>query len=509
MTATPPQSDAARASAISATVLEMTPDGVGVIESGRLLYANPALLGLMGATAGRAPDYPLDPQMKRLVDRACELSSKPPTLRRERVRLEAKGGPLLLEVRVVPIDLVGQRAVAFFVRDVSEEGKAEERLTRADRLASLGQLAAGVAHEINNPLSYVLGSIDLATQALSEMIPSTAAHAELQSDVLQSLRNAREGADRVRVIARDLITFSRPVADNRPAAENWSLVNVESVLDASVNIAWNEIRHRARLVKRYAGVPPIVADEARIGQVFLNLLMNAAHSLDRASDQGGEIVLTTRLEHERVVVEVADTGSGIAAEDLAHVFEPFFTTKPAGMGTGLGLAICQSIVLAHGGQIGAQSSLGRGSQFRVALPRAREGVQLATGPAKAPAPAPACARILVIDDEPLLGHTLSFAFRGKHDVVVAASGRDALNRLATDAMYDLVLCDLMMPDVSGQRVFEAVEKDHPNLVPRFVFMTGGAFTERAQAFLDQHRGRAIEKPFTMADVERLLTEQGS
>ena len=507
MSASPEQSNAARASAISASVLEMTPDGVGVIEGGRLIYANPALAGLMGTESGRAPDHALDSRIQRLVDRACELSKMPASARRERVRFEREGGLLLAEVRAVPIDLVGRRAVAFFVRDVSEEGRAEERLTRADRLASLGQLAAGVAHEINNPLSYVLGSIDLAVQALSEMIPATAAHAELQSDVLQSLANAREGADRVRVIARDLITFSRPVADNRPSAENWSVVNVESVLDASVNIAWNEIRHRARLVKRYAGVPPIVADESRIGQVFLNLLMNAAHSLDRGTEQSGEIALTTRLEHERVVVEISDTGGGIAAEDLAHVFEPFFTTKPAGMGTGLGLAICQSIVLAHGGQIGATSQAGIGSVFKVALPRAREGVAPVTGPARVATKAPTCARILVIDDEPLLGHTLSFAFRGKHDVVVSTSGRDALNRLSTDSTYDLVLCDLMMPDVSGQRVFEAVERDYPDLVSRFVFMTGGAFTERAQAFLEQHRGRAIEKPFTMLDVERLLTER--
>jgi PAS domain S-box-containing protein len=507
MTASQEQAKAARASAISASVLEITPDGVGVIEGGRLIYANPALAGLIGAEAGRAPDYALDARLQRLVDRACELSSKPPSARRDRVRFEAQGVVLLAEVRAVPIDLIGRRAVAFFVRDVSEEGRAEERLTRADRLASLGQLAAGVAHEINNPLSFVLGSIDLAVQALSEMIPASAGHAELQSDVLQSLANAREGADRVRVIARDLITFSRPVAENRPAAENWSIVNVESVLDASVNIAWNEIRHRARLLKRYAGVPPIVADEARIGQVFLNLLMNAAHSLDRGSEQSGEIALSTRLEHERVVVEIADTGGGIASEDLAHVFEPFFTTKPAGMGTGLGLAICQSIVLAHGGQISVSSTLGSGSVFQVALPRARAGAVPVTGPTRAPVEAPACARILVIDDEPLLGHTLSFAFRGKHDVVVSTSGRDALNRLASDATYDLVLCDLMMPDVSGQRVFEAVERDHPDLVSRFVFMTGGAFTERAQLFLDQHRGRAIEKPFTMVDVERLLTER--
>lgn len=506
MTASQEQSNAARASAISTSVLEVTPDGVGVIEGGRLIYANPALAGLMEAKAGQGSGSELEPAMQRLVERAGELSIQPPSARRDRLRFESKGRSMLAELRAVPLELAGRPAIVFFVRDVSDESRAEERLTRADRLASLGQLAAGVAHEINNPLSYVLGSIDLAAQALSEMIPATAAHAELQSDVLQSLANAREGADRVRVIARDLITFSRPVADNRPSAENFGIVNVESVLDASVNIAWNEIRHRARLVKRYAGVPPIVADEARIGQVFLNLLMNAAHSLDRGSEHNGEIALTTRLEHERVVVEVSDTGAGIPAEDLAYVFEPFFTTKPAGMGTGLGLAICQSIVLAHGGQIDAKSQPGSGSIFRVALPRARDGVAPVNGPARVTPPTPACARILVIDDEPLLGHTLSFAFRGKHDVVVSTSGRDALNRLATDAMYDLVLCDLMMPDVSGQRVFEAVERDHPKLISRFVFMTGGAFTERAQLFLDQHPGRAIEKPFTMMDVERLLSE---
>jgi PAS domain S-box-containing protein len=508
MTASPEQSIAARASAISASVLEMTPDGVGVIEGGRLIYTNPALAGLIGTKAARATDGAPDERIQDLVDRVSELSNKSASMQRDRLRFEVDGRVMLAEIRVVPMDLVGRRAVAFFVRDVSEEGRTEERLTRADRLASLGQLAAGVAHEINNPLSYVLGSIELAVQALSEMIPATAAHAELQSDILRSLANAREGADRVRVIARDLITFSRPVADGRPAAENWGIVNVESVLDASVNIAWNEIRHRARLVKRYAGVPPIVADETRIGQVFLNLLMNAAHSLDRNADQSGEIVMTTRFEHENVIVEISDTGGGIAAEDLAHVFEPFFTTKPAGMGTGLGLAICQSIVLAHRGQIAVESRQGVGSMFRVALPRAREGVSPANNSAARVAlKVPAYARILVIDDEPLLGHTLSFAFRGKHDVVVAASGRDALNRLATDATYDLVLCDLMMPDVSGQRVYETVERDYPSLVPRFVFMTGGAFTERAQTFLDQHPGRAIEKPFTMADVERLLAEQ--
>src|SRR5690606_15961760 len=274
----------------------------------------------------------------------------------------------------------------------------------------------------------------------------------------------------------------------------------------TVKLAWNEIRHRARLLKRYSGVSLVRGDEARIGQVFLNLIMNAAYALEARTNADAEIALATSEEGDRVVVEISDTGAGIADEDLPHVFEPFFTTKAAGKGMGLGLAICQSIVLAHGGNIAVESRRGGGSTFRVALPRARAGAAVPAPSVEVERPRTTGARILVVDDEPLLGQTLSLAFRGKHEVSVAVSGREALARLAVDSRYVLVLCDLMMPDVSGQNVFEAVRRDHPELLSRFVFMTGGAFTERAQEFLEQHSGRTIEKPFSMTEIERVLDE---
>lgn len=297
------------------------------------------------------------------------------------------------------------------------------------------------------------------------------------------------------------MTFARPVAESK------QLVDVEAVLDSMVSLAWNEIRHRARLVKKYARVPAIVGDRGRLGQVFLNLIVNAAQAIDAKGTPQGAITLSTTLEGNHVVVEVTDTGDGINEELLPHVFEPFFTTKPAGKGTGLGLAICQSIVASHGGAIDVASDGGQGATFRVSLPIADStpppsGVteqrvhDVTANPA----------RILVIDDEPLLGQTLALAFSGRHDIVLATSGREAIRRLAEDDRFDLVLCDLMMPDVSGPKVFEVVERDHPELVPRFAFITGGAFTERAQEFLERYSGRRIDKPFTISDVERVLAE---
>jgi CheY-like chemotaxis protein len=254
-------------------------------------------------------------------------------------------------------------------------------------------------------------------------------------------------------------------------------------------------------------VPAVVGDESRLGQVFLNLIVNAAQSIDEGASPQGAITLSTAVQGDRVVVEVTDTGAGIGDQHLPHVFEPFFTTKPIGKGTGLGLAICQTIVASHGGEIDVKSDQGQGATFRVSLPVAEQPQgESRAEPAQASEVNVRRARILIIDDEPLLGQTLTFAFSGRHDIVLASSGREALRRLGEDARFDLVLCDLMMPDVSGPKVFEAVERDHPELVPRFAFMSGGAFTERAQEFLESYSGRRIDKPFTIADVERLLAE---
>jgi len=368
-------------------------------------------------------------------------------------------------------------------------------------MVSLGRLAAGVAHEINNPLAYVLGSIELLERGLSEigaLHSETARTGEIISDARAALSNAKDGVERIRSIVKDLTTFSRAVPEARRP------VNVEAVLESTLKLAWNELRHRARVVKSYAGVPEVLGDEGRLAQLFLNLILNAGQALPET--QEGLVRISTSSEDGRIDVCIEDDGIGIAPEDLPHVFDPFFVTKPGTGGTGLSLAICRNIVTALGGAITVTSAPEAGTRFLVSLPAVGAQEAPTEGNRARRARVNHRARILIIDDEPLLGQTLRFAFQDRHDVEVAASGRDALERLAADSSFDLVLCDLMMPDVSGEHVFHAVRDRSPSLLPRFVFMTGGAFTERAQEFLAQFEGRQLEKPFNIDEVESLLSE---
>lgn len=487
-------------------LLGAAPDAIALVCDEQLLYANARLYKLLLLSGG--PEQRLDQsesarlaplRLTRLLEQA-ELVREGPEAQRGRLELRDGDAALHLEVVVVRVGLAGRPADAVFFRDLGPQARHTKSASQADRLASLGRLAAGIAHEINNPLAYVLGSVEYAESAFRKL-QEAGGEPLRDRGIVEALANVREGAERVRLIVRDLMAFARPVTESK------QLVNLEAVLDSMVSLAWNEIRHRARLVKRYSHVPAVVGDESRLGQVFLNLIVNAAQSIDAGGAPQGAITLSTAVQGDRVVVEVADTGAGMDDQNLSHVFEPFFSSKPAGKGAGLGLAICQTIVASHGGEIDVKSDQGQGATFRVSLPVAEQSASEPKGDsARAPELIAKRARILIIDDEPLLGQTLTFAFSGRHDIVLASSGREAIQRLAEDASYDLVLCDLMMPDVSGPKVFEAVERDHPELVARFAFMSGGAFTERAQEFLEHYSGRRIDKPFTIADVERLLAE---
>jgi two-component system cell cycle sensor histidine kinase/response regulator CckA len=279
-------------------------------------------------------------------------------------------------------------------------------------MASLGTLAAGVAHEINNPLSYVLGSLDVGLRELGdlrELLRGRSGELAHISDAVAALDSAREGAERVRHIVRDLMDFSRA------GGVGSELVDIEAVLDATIRVAWNEIRHRARLVKRYAGLPPVCGDETRLGQVFLNLIVNAAQAIE-GEPADNEIVISTRREDGSAVIEVSDTGGGIAESQLPRVFDAFFTTKTAGSGVGLGLSICRGILASLGGEISVSSEPRRGTTFRVVLPFAPEESAARRAVAEPPPEEveSARSRILIVDDEPLLGQTLLYALNGGH-----------------------------------------------------------------------------------------------
>jgi PAS domain S-box-containing protein len=244
------------------------------------------------------------------------------------------------------------------IRDMTAAHKAkaiheetQHRLAVAERMASIGTLAAGVAHEINNPLCYVTANLDMVLEEVRALSggSSSGRMAELEEMLLQ----ARQGAERVRKIVRGLKTFARDEAERR------AVIAVAPVLELAINMAFNEIRHRARLVRKFGETPLIEADDARLGQVFVNLLVNAAQALPEGRSEANEICIVACTDHlGRAVVEFRDSGPGIPASVIERIFDPFFTTKPVGVGTGLGLSICKNIVNGMGGEISVESEEG-------------------------------------------------------------------------------------------------------------------------------------------------------
>jgi CheY-like chemotaxis protein len=276
------------------------------------------------------------------------------------------------------------------------------------------------------------------------------------------------------------------------------------VIEPMINITWNEIRHRAKLVRDFRAVPLIDAPEARIGQVFLNLLLNAAQAIPDGDADRHEIAVTTYTDEAgHAVVEVRDTGVGIAPELVDRIFEPFFTTKAAGVGTGLGLSICHGAVTSLGGDISVDSAPGRGSTFRVTIPPADLDGRRPTSSRQPPVLDVTDARILIVDDEPLVGDTLRRLLRG-NDVEVVTRGREALALVLDGKRFDLILCDLMMPVMTGMDLHAELLIMAPEQAARMVFMTGGAFTPRAQAFLDETTNPRLDKPISAKQLRTLV-----
>jgi signal transduction histidine kinase len=380
----------------------------------------------------------------------------------------------------------------------SEHRELQSRLAQTDRLTSLGTLAAGVAHEINNPLAYVLLNLSYVAEELPKLLETAD---ERGREVLVAIDHARNGAERIRDIVRSLKTFSRP--EN----ETCTAINVAHVLDATLAMIANEIRHRAHLVKDYAETPDVFVNEARLGQVFLNLLLNALQALPDERNESNEIRVVLRTPApDRVVVEVQDNGVGISPQVRGRIFEPFFTTKPVGIGTGLGLAICHGIVTSFGGSLTVESEVGKGSTFRVHLPAAgRALAEKVTARASEIPPAASTSkskgRILVVDDEPIVCFSLQRLLSSEGDIVALTTAREALAKIASGARFDVILCDLMMPEMDAPAMYEELLKIAPEQAERMVFITGGAFTMRAHDFLARVPNTRLGKPF---DVDALI-----
>jgi signal transduction histidine kinase len=388
----------------------------------------------------------------------------------------------------------------------AERKKMREQLLISERMASVGMLSASVAHEINNPLAVIVANLEFALQRFealgaeqSAAAASGGEFAAVLEQARQSLREAHEAAERVTHIVRDLKVFSH--ASNE---EQEGPVNIERTLESALRMASNEIRHRANIVRHYSKVPPIHGNEARLGQVLLNLIVNAAQAIPEGRAAENRITLSIHMgNNDRVVVEVSDTGSGIPPQIAARIFDPFFTTKAAGVGTGLGLAICQRIVIRYGGDIAVESQPGHGTTFRVTLRRAQTALPSADAiPVEQRAKRKG--RVLVVDDEPMLCSAVERILSVEHDVTVVQSARRALEILKDDAHFDVILSDLMMPQMTGIELHAALAKIAPELAAKMVFMTGGAFSPSASAFLENASNPTIDKPFKPAALRRLV-----
>ncbi|XSE99378.1 ATP-binding protein [Pseudomyxococcus flavus] len=396
----------------------------------------------------------------------------------------------------------GRREAEALVHERTRElMTARERLVQSEKLAMAGQLAAGVGHEINNPLSYVVGNLQFALEQLEPHASRPGASdalARALHEAMEALREAKEGAERIRTTVRDLQTFARA------EEPRLSPVDVHAALEFGLSMAMPHLRHRARVEKNLGDVPTVMAHETRLGQVFLQLLLNAAQAIPEGDVARYEVTLSTWRDGATVVVEVADNGHGMAPEVLDRAFEPFFTTRPLGEGAGLGLSTSLGLVRSMGGELSATSAPGVGSVFQVRLPTT-DAAAPATGPVEG-RELPGRKRVLVVDDEPLLAAVLGRVLGTRHEVVVVHSGREALDLLASDARFDRVFCDLMMDGLTGMDVYDVLSARQPEVLSRFVFMTGGAFSERARTFLQSVPLPRIEKPFELGALHALVEE---
>jgi PAS domain S-box-containing protein len=420
-------------------------------------------------------------------------------------------GPTILESHWAPLrddvgEVVGVTGVALDVTGrTREEGarkEAEARLALMERLAATGRLAAGVAHEINNPLTYVLGNLEVLLERLGG--------AGTDQATLGLLRDARDGAERVRDIVRDLRGFARGGDDAGGSCDPVAAVR------AALDIAGNELRHRARLETSFGPAPRAAIPERRLAQVLVNLLVNAGRAIPEGGDGEKVVRVAVRGEGGGVVIEVADTGVGMTPEVQARLFEPFFTTRDVGEGMGLGLALSRAMVTEAGGEIEVESAPGRGSLFRLRLPAAPPAADRSSAQAQVVAPRPVApirpVQVLVVDDEPAVARAVARALK-PHLVAVAGSAAEALAALGAGDPPDAIVCDLMMPEVTGMDLHERLAAERPELARRMIFLTGGAFTDRARSFLEQRRGQVMEKPVEGAAlralVERVAREGGS
>ena len=400
--------------------------------------------------------------------------------------LELRIGERIVFVSAAPMAGPEPTGTILVFEDQTDKRRLQAQLIQSEKMSAIGQLIAGVAHDLNNPLASVVGFSDFLSE-VGEIPPALA----------EPLRVIRQEAERAATIVKNLLSFARRQAEQRRTQP------VPRILESTLALLRNQLMAynvEAEVVVE-PDVPDIEINANQIQQVFVNLINNAAQAMG-AAGTGGRVMITVRRWLDGVAVSVADNGPGMTDAVAARVFEPFFTTKPEGEGTGLGLSICQGIAKEHGGRITLETAPGQGATFTVELPGGAR-----PAPAPIPPPAPAAAgplRILVVDDEPTILHYMRATLESwGHAVDVASDGSDALDR-AVAGRFDVIICDLRMPRLGGREMYYALKASHPAIAERLIFATGDTVRGDTLSFLESLGRPYLHKPFTLAELRTVL-----
>lgn len=471
--------------------------------------ANRAAVQLFGATdedalkqltlwqlsADTQPDAQASEQKaRRLFERAIQEGEVTVDWCSRRVN----GEPFQAAIVLTRMEVSTEFFVQATVTDTTRQQEERALAAQTERLASMGLLAASVGHEINNPLTYVLASLEVMARLLARLPSDT--DPQLRDELVEKTTSALDGARRITRISKVLSGFSRVGSQERCA------VDLALAIASALGMAHNEIRFRAQLIEDLGLVPRVWATEGKLAQVFLNLLINACHAMEGGDSATNWLTVRTWCEGNDVFAEVRDTGPGIAAEHISLIFQPFFSTRRSGSGSGLGLSICRSILVEFGGDIRVESELGHGTRFVVRLPAWTPELEVrGLDPALAGVARPTLrGRVLIVDDEAQL-RTVMQRLLKEHDVVTACSGAEACELLACDQDFDVILCDLMMPGLTGVDVHCWLRDHYPTLADRLVFVTGGAFGPAADYVA--HAGNPqLEKPFNGGQFRAVVAE---
>ena len=468
------------------SLLEALPDAVFVIDEGTIVHCNPAAYRIAAMPpVGRAFASLLEPEQCPVLTRSLGTPHEPE--RHELCFGTTEGPARTVETLWMPIEFEGRLAHLCVARDRTEQRRLEAKMAHADRLATVGVLAQGVAHELNNPLTFVTMNVRELVDVLESEKPIDPL---LRDELAESAREAADGARRMARIVSDLQGLAR--VDDEPTA-----MDLNRVVERCLVLAKAQMRSRVRVHTSLGDLPPVHGDEGRMTQVVLNLLINAVQALP---DHSGNIWVETRLQGHDAVLEVRDDGPGFAPHVRDRVFEPFVTTKPVGDGTGLGLFVCHQYVSECGGTLEALDASEGGARLRIKL-------HVATSPERPKLPESSASpvsserpRLLIIDDEPIIRESLARKLSPSVDVDIAGNAEAALELIRDGAEFDIILCDLMMPGRGGRWLYKALQTEFPGILRAFCVMTGGAVEREDARFLSDNAPPLLRKPFSTTDV---------